>query len=92
LVPPSLTPDGRYLISAGRDSKIRIWNFDGGGRRRRVVSSRELFFSEGVTAVAPWARAMGGGCRVDAPTLCCDRERCSMGWRRRQEREKRRKP
>uniref|UniRef100_A0A0E0NG34 Uncharacterized protein n=1 Tax=Oryza rufipogon TaxID=4529 RepID=A0A0E0NG34_ORYRU len=79
LVPPSLTPDGRYLISAGRDSKIRIWNFDGGGRRRRVVSSRELFFSEGVTAVAPWARAMGGGGGADAPTLCYDRERCSFG-------------
>uniref|UniRef100_A0A0D3GCK1 Rx N-terminal domain-containing protein n=1 Tax=Oryza barthii TaxID=65489 RepID=A0A0D3GCK1_9ORYZ len=51
-----------------------------------------LFFSEGATAVAPWARAMGGGGRVDAPTLCCDQERCSTGWRRRQEREKRRKP
>jgi hypothetical protein len=52
-----------------------------------------LFFSEGATAVAQWARAMGGGGgRVDAPTLCCDRERCSTGWRRRQEREKRRKP
>uniref|UniRef100_A0A0D3EPZ8 Uncharacterized protein n=1 Tax=Oryza barthii TaxID=65489 RepID=A0A0D3EPZ8_9ORYZ len=63
---------------------------------RIVKESSLLFFSEGVTAVAPWARAMGGGGgsgsgRVDAPTLCCDQERCPTGWRRRQEREKRRK-
>ncbi|KAF0934060.1 hypothetical protein E2562_022736 [Oryza meyeriana var. granulata] len=91
LVPPSLTPDGRYLISAGRDSKVRIWSFNDRGKRRRAVCSRELFFSEGVTAVAPWARAMNGGddsggggggrraAAVDAPTLCYDRERCSFG-------------
>ncbi|XP_006648708.1 uncharacterized WD repeat-containing protein C3H5.08c-like [Oryza brachyantha] len=83
LVPPSLTPDGRYLISAGSDSNVRIWSFDG-GRRRRAVCSRELFFSEGVTAVAPWERAAAASGRrssaaADAPTLCYDRERCSFG-------------
>uniref|UniRef100_A0A0D9VGT6 Uncharacterized protein n=1 Tax=Leersia perrieri TaxID=77586 RepID=A0A0D9VGT6_9ORYZ len=88
LVPPSLTPDGRYLISAGGDSKVRIWNFDD-KKKKKAVCSRELFFSEGVTAVASWSRPTtttttdgGDGAAaavLDAPTLCRDRKRCKFG-------------
>lgn len=87
LLSPSLTSDGRYLISAGMDSNVRIWNFDASGRESsrgpRSVRSCELFFSEGVTAVVPWAGPHGGSdfhsssCRT--PTLCHDRESCSFG-------------
>ncbi|KAG8059047.1 hypothetical protein GUJ93_ZPchr0002g24739 [Zizania palustris] len=79
LLPPSLTSDGRYLVSASMDSNVCIWDFDGKGRRR--VRSCEVFFSEGVTAVAPWTR-MHRSVKADAPTTLCqchDRECCSFG-------------
>ncbi|KAG8070938.1 hypothetical protein GUJ93_ZPchr0006g46341 [Zizania palustris] len=59
LLPPSLTSDGRFLVSAGMDSNVRIWNFDANGKR--PVRSCEVFFSEGVTAVAAWTRMHAGG-------------------------------
>ncbi|TVU29810.1 hypothetical protein EJB05_21397, partial [Eragrostis curvula] len=92
LVSPSLTSDGRYLVSAGADSNVYIWNFDtpspsSTGRRRspRLVRSCEVFGSKGVTSVAAWPgpheRGGGGDLRPPemGPTVCRDRERCSFG-------------
>ncbi|XP_062221117.1 uncharacterized protein LOC133920519 [Phragmites australis] len=95
LLPPSLTSDGRYLVSAGADSNVYIWNFDKVGGKStkglRTVSSCEHFFSEGVMSVATWPGLLhegggGGGGGGDlqspenkGPALCRDRERCSFG-------------
>jgi WD repeat-containing protein 44 len=92
LLPPCLTSDGRYLVSAGADSNVCIWNFDaspaGSGRRcSRSVRSCELFFSKGgVTSVATWQgpheRGSGGEdlrSPENGPTVCRDRERCWFG-------------
>ncbi|CAL4968950.1 unnamed protein product [Urochloa decumbens] len=92
LVPPSLTSDGRYLVSAGADSNVYIWNFDKSRgkstRGARTVRSCEHFFSEGVTSVATWPGmlhqegcASGGDLRSSekGPTLCRDRDCCSFG-------------
>lgn len=59
LIPPSLTSDGQYLVSAGAGSNVYIWNFDkprgkSTARGARTVRSYEHFFSEGVTSVATW--------------------------------------
>ncbi|RCV33594.1 hypothetical protein SETIT_7G094600v2 [Setaria italica] len=50
---PSLTSDGRYLISAGKDSNVYIWNFPNSGDAKSVHSC-ELFFSKDVTNAVPW--------------------------------------
>ncbi|CAN6241805.1 unnamed protein product [Urochloa humidicola] len=50
---PSLTSDGRYLISAGKDSNVYIWNFANSGDAKSVHSC-ELFFSKDVTTAVPW--------------------------------------
>lgn len=50
---PSLTSDGRYLISAGKDSHVYIWNFANSGDAKSVHSC-ELFFSKDVTTAVPW--------------------------------------
>ncbi|CAO2042218.1 unnamed protein product [Urochloa humidicola] len=50
---PSLTSDGRYLISAGKDSNVYIWNFANCGEAKSVHSC-ELFFSKDVTTAVPW--------------------------------------
>ncbi|KQJ82574.1 WD repeat-containing protein 44 [Brachypodium distachyon] len=56
---PSLTSDGRYLISAGMDSNVYIWNFDNSSRtlqkrEAKTVRSCEMFFSKDVTTAVPW--------------------------------------
>ncbi|KAL5216498.1 hypothetical protein ABZP36_007899 [Zizania latifolia] len=56
---PSLTSDGRYLICAGLDSNVYIWNFDisnGAGHKGEAKSVRscEMFFSKDVTTAVPW--------------------------------------
>lgn len=56
---PSLTSDGRYLISAGRDSNVYIWNFDISGStvhtgEAKSVRSCEMFSSKDVTTAVPW--------------------------------------
>ncbi|CAO2046083.1 unnamed protein product [Urochloa humidicola] len=91
LVPPSLTSDGRYLVSAGADSNVYIWNFDKGKSTKgaRKVRSCEHFFSEGVTSVATWPGMLhqegcagAGGDPLSSekgPTLCRDRDCCSFG-------------
>ncbi|CAO1942148.1 unnamed protein product [Urochloa humidicola] len=93
LVPPSLTSDGQYLVSAGADSNVYIWNFDKfrgkSTRGARTVRSCEHFFSEGVTSVATWPGILhqegcagaGGDLRSSekGPTLCRDRDCCSFG-------------
>ncbi|GJM85195.1 hypothetical protein PR202_ga01624 [Eleusine coracana subsp. coracana] len=90
LLPPSLTSDGQYLVSAGADSNVYIWNFNapssatGGGRCSRSVRSCEMFHSKGVTSVATWPGPHErGGDRLRSPekgpTVCRDRERCSFG-------------
>ncbi|KAL6634209.1 hypothetical protein ACP70R_026880 [Stipagrostis hirtigluma subsp. patula] len=90
LLPPSLTSDGRYIVSAGADSNVYIWDFDAqrAGKSSRRVRSCELFFSDGVTSVAPWPGPRhDGGSGGDGevrwserrPTLCRDRECCSFG-------------
>ncbi|CAL5027575.1 unnamed protein product [Urochloa decumbens] len=50
---PSLTSDGRYLISSGKDSNVYIWNFANSGDARSVHSC-ETFFSKDVTTAVPW--------------------------------------
>ncbi|KAL6650633.1 hypothetical protein ACP70R_009558 [Stipagrostis hirtigluma subsp. patula] len=50
---PSLTSDGRYLISAGNDSNVYIWNF-ASSLVSKSVQSCELFFSKDVTIAVPW--------------------------------------
>ncbi|KAF8715547.1 hypothetical protein HU200_027206 [Digitaria exilis] len=50
---PSLTSDGRYLISAGKDSHVYIWNYANSGHAKSVHSC-ELFFSKDVTTAVPW--------------------------------------
>jgi WD repeat-containing protein 44 len=50
---PSLTSDGRYLISVGKDSNVYIWNL-ANSRDARSVHSCELFFSKAVTTAVPW--------------------------------------
>ncbi|KAG0525747.1 hypothetical protein BDA96_06G083300 [Sorghum bicolor] len=50
---PSLTSDGKYLISAGKDSNVYIWNFANSGDAKSVHSC-ELFFSKDVTTAVPW--------------------------------------
>ena len=95
LTPPSLTSDGRYLVSAGADSNVYIWNFDKprgkSARGARTVRSCEHFFSEGVASVATWPGPLhqegcaggdgGGGLRSPekGPTLCRNRDCCSFG-------------
>ncbi|XP_015691664.1 WD repeat-containing protein 44-like [Oryza brachyantha] len=56
---PSLTSDGRYLISAGLDSNVYIWNFDVTSiaeqkGEAKSVRSCEKFFSKDVTTAVPW--------------------------------------
>ncbi|XP_052151144.1 uncharacterized protein LOC127769593 [Oryza glaberrima] len=56
---PSLTSDGRYLISAGLDSNVYIWNFDipsvaDHKGEAKSVRSCEKFFSKDVTTAVPW--------------------------------------
>ncbi|KAL5214579.1 hypothetical protein ABZP36_003731 [Zizania latifolia] len=56
---PSLTSDGRYLISTGLDSNVYIWNFDISSRAElkgeaKSVRSCEKFFSKDVTTAVPW--------------------------------------
>uniref|UniRef100_A0A453BYI2 Uncharacterized protein n=2 Tax=Aegilops tauschii subsp. strangulata TaxID=200361 RepID=A0A453BYI2_AEGTS len=56
---PSLTSDGRYLISTGMDSNVYIWNFDNssGASQKgeaKSVQSCEMFFSKDVTTAVPW--------------------------------------
>ncbi|KAL6899809.1 hypothetical protein ACP4OV_006467 [Aristida adscensionis] len=89
LLPPSLTADGKYVVSAGTDSHVYIWSFDAGraGKRSRPVRACEHFFSDGVTSVAPWPgqgpRREGEGGEPGGwsrrPALCRDGERCSLG-------------
>ncbi|KAF8693359.1 hypothetical protein HU200_038748 [Digitaria exilis] len=92
LVPPSLTSDGQYLVSAGADSNVYIWNFDKSrgkcSKGARRVRSCEHFVSEGVTSVATWPGLLdqqeghAGDLRSPpekGPTLCRDRECCSFG-------------
>jgi WD40 repeat protein len=92
LVPPSLTSDGQYLVSAGADSNVYIWNFDRPAagkstttRGARRVRSCEHFFSEGVTSVATWPGLLQQQDDLQSsekgatPTLCRDREFCSFG-------------
>ncbi|OEL24448.1 putative WD repeat-containing protein C3H5.08c [Dichanthelium oligosanthes] len=50
---PSLTSDGRYLISAGKDSNVYIWNYANSGDAKSVHSC-ELFSSKDVTTAVPW--------------------------------------
>lgn len=84
LVPPSLTSDCQYLVSAGADSNVYIWDFDKSFRGKsttaaaRTIRSCEHFFSEGVTSVATWPGMLRqeGDLR---PTQCRDRECCSFG-------------
>lgn len=72
LLPPSLTSDGRYLITAGMDSNVHIWNSDTLGnnskstkRPKPTIRSRETFFSEGVASVAHWP-----GLRQEGSNFC----------------------
>jgi len=55
---PSLTSDGRYLISSGKDSNVYIWNFESarklGKNEAKSVRSCEMFFSKDVTTAVPW--------------------------------------
>ncbi|KAG8081953.1 hypothetical protein GUJ93_ZPchr0014g47395 [Zizania palustris] len=56
---PSLTSDGRYLICAGLDSNVYIWNFDisngtGCKGEAKPVHSCEMFFSKDMTTAVPW--------------------------------------
>lgn len=56
---PSLTSDGRYLISTGMDSNVYIWNFDNSSStsqkgEAKSVRSCEMFFSKDVTTAVPW--------------------------------------
>ncbi|GJN02986.1 hypothetical protein PR202_ga20382 [Eleusine coracana subsp. coracana] len=52
---PYLTSDGRYLISAGKDSYVYIWNYADSGDVKSVHSC-ELFFSKDVSTAgsATW--------------------------------------
>ena len=58
----SFTSDGRYVVSAGEDSNVYIWNYDLSGNRQsskgvrsvKSVRSCELFSSEGVSVAVPW--------------------------------------
>ncbi|XP_062225609.1 uncharacterized protein LOC133924191 [Phragmites australis] len=50
---PSLTSDGRYLISVGKDSNVYIWNFANSGEAKSAHSC-ELFYSKDVTTAVPW--------------------------------------
>jgi len=50
---PSLTSDGRYLISAGKDSNVYIWNYANSGDAKSIHSC-ELFFSKDLTTAVPW--------------------------------------
>ncbi|KAL6885894.1 hypothetical protein ACP4OV_010155 [Aristida adscensionis] len=51
---PSLTSDGRYLISAGKDSNVYIWDFVNSGEAKSVHSCDLFFFSKNVTTAVPW--------------------------------------
>lgn len=57
----SFTSDGRYIISAGEDSSVYVWNYDlsvrqspKGVKSMKTVRSCELFSSEGVSLAVPW--------------------------------------
>ncbi|RLM75447.1 WD repeat-containing protein 44-like [Panicum miliaceum] len=64
---PSLTSDGRYLISAGKDSNVYIWNYANSGDAKSVHSC-ELFFSKDVTTAVPWPGVHQDG-RTKPPCL-----------------------
>ncbi|KAL5676000.1 hypothetical protein ACJX0J_012131, partial [Zea mays] len=51
---PSLTSDERYLISAGKDSNVYIWDLANSRDDAKPVHSCELFFSKDVTTAVPW--------------------------------------
>ncbi|KAJ1279426.1 hypothetical protein BS78_04G155800 [Paspalum vaginatum] len=78
LVPPSLTSDGRYLVSAGADSTVYIWDFGSGAKGTKstatTVRSCERFFSEGVTSVATWPGGLlhQQGCGCGSSGCDCD--------------------
>ncbi|XP_062185079.1 uncharacterized protein LOC133888749 [Phragmites australis] len=84
---PSLTSDGRYLVSAGKDSNVYIWNFPNSGDAKSVHAC-ELFFSKDVTTAVPWLGVNQDGhikppCltekSVSAPTLLLHGECRSPG-------------
>lgn len=57
----SFTSDGRYIVSAGEDSNVYIWNCDistrqspKGAKSLKSIQSCELFSSEGVSVAVPW--------------------------------------
>lgn len=60
-VSASFTSDGRYIVSAGEDSHVYIWNYNLSGRQSskgvklvKSVRSCELFSSAGVSVAVPW--------------------------------------
>ncbi|GJN27663.1 hypothetical protein PR202_gb15705 [Eleusine coracana subsp. coracana] len=80
---PYLTSDGRYLISAGKDSYVYIWNYADSGDAKSVHSC-ELFFSKDLSTAVPWPgvhqdRNMKP--YVSTPTLCRQGEGHSPGRR-----------
>ncbi|XP_047068962.1 WD repeat-containing protein 44-like [Lolium rigidum] len=91
---PSLTSDGRYLISTGKDSNVYIWNFESSSKLQKSeaksVRSCEMFFSKDVTTAVPWPgvrqdRHVKPSCLTDkslsAPTLRPQGESRSPGAR-----------
>lgn len=50
----SLTSDERYLISAGKDSNVYIWDLANSRDDAKPVHSCELFLSKDVTTAVPW--------------------------------------
>lgn len=61
LLSASFTSDGRYILSAGEDSNVYIWNYDLSGRKSskgeksvKSIRSCERFSSDGVSIAVPW--------------------------------------
>ncbi|CAH8363459.1 unnamed protein product [Eruca vesicaria subsp. sativa] len=55
----SLTPNGKFLVSASEDSNVYVWNYDsetraGKTKRATVTNSYEHFYCRDVSVAAPW--------------------------------------
>ncbi|KAJ4875621.1 Transducin/WD40 repeat-like superfamily protein [Raphanus sativus] len=55
----SLTPNGKFLVSASEDSNVYVWNYDsdsraGRSKRVTVTNSYEHFYCRDVSVAVPW--------------------------------------
>jgi WD40 repeat protein len=61
----ALSPDGRWLLTAGFDGQVRLWDFHSGGLLRVLGSHEGLVFAVAFSADGRLAASGGGGQKQD---------------------------